>query len=383
MTLPHWITTRAGKLVPFDADEPARDIFAAMESLGEPNALLARELAEGALHFLLQDENPAWLTTTLVAGTTETVLREFGHPKLALAFAAMKAGERSAAPAVDRSVDPFPSDLLAAERDGLLVLYDKAHPHLLAGGILDWHERWMPSAFGGFVALEVPPGEQLHDLPKGPFTFLNFNTNPADADGLFRTPFTATLFDDDAPDVRLKEFYALPDGIRSRCLPIWHRERRGEPAKDWPMEIIDEPDRPIRLGGGLTRGGPAILGTIGMYPLKLLEQMGGGPCDPHAFLKKLLSLTCFARSAGPARQDYLRRFGPAEARGGFLLERAELVVVPVKLEEALRGVLGCGPGPSGVLNDWIKRTVKAMHDALTEPARPPSARLEMTTSFLV
>ena len=41
---PAWVQKRDGRLEPFDADKISRALFAASESLGRPDAFLAREL---------------------------------------------------------------------------------------------------------------------------------------------------------------------------------------------------------------------------------------------------------------------------------------------------------------------------------------------------
>src|SRR5262249_19622926 len=62
-TPPAWVRKRDGSLVPFDPDKISRALFAASESLGRPDAFLARELTDGVVHFL-SSENEAAFTTT-------------------------------------------------------------------------------------------------------------------------------------------------------------------------------------------------------------------------------------------------------------------------------------------------------------------------------
>src|SRR5947209_9563959 len=84
-TPPAWVTKRDGRLVPFEADKISRALFAATESLGRPDAFLARELTDGILHFLVADADGV-PTTDQVAETVAKVIRELGHPALAQAF---------------------------------------------------------------------------------------------------------------------------------------------------------------------------------------------------------------------------------------------------------------------------------------------------------
>src|SRR5262245_54204545 len=52
LTLPAWVSRRAGRLEPFEPDRICRGLFAALADLGRPDAFLARELTDGVLHFL-------------------------------------------------------------------------------------------------------------------------------------------------------------------------------------------------------------------------------------------------------------------------------------------------------------------------------------------
>ena len=56
---PTWIAKRDGRLVPFEADKISRALFAATESLGRPDAFLARELTDGIVHFLAAESDGA------------------------------------------------------------------------------------------------------------------------------------------------------------------------------------------------------------------------------------------------------------------------------------------------------------------------------------
>ncbi len=84
---PAWVHKRDGQLVPFDADKISRALFAAGESLGQPDAFLARELADGVVHFLALECDGATPTTEQIAEVVIKVVRELGQPALAEAFA--------------------------------------------------------------------------------------------------------------------------------------------------------------------------------------------------------------------------------------------------------------------------------------------------------
>ena len=65
----------------------AGGIFAAGESLGRPDAFLARELADGVVHFLTLECEGTTPTTEQIAEVVIKVVRELGQPPLAEAFA--------------------------------------------------------------------------------------------------------------------------------------------------------------------------------------------------------------------------------------------------------------------------------------------------------
>jgi hypothetical protein len=175
---PSWITKRDGRLVPFEADKISRSLFAATESLGHPDPFVSRELTDGVLHFLSNDEGRA-PTTAEVAELVIKVVRELGQPALSKAYALGKqqhepANDVTAPPAESSfprgrmpSVEPLPAlaqwinsesnssnvawragqaylqhfslrhvysrDLAAAHADGLLVLTGLEAPLELAG----------------------------------------------------------------------------------------------------------------------------------------------------------------------------------------------------------------------------------------------------------
>jgi hypothetical protein len=93
-----WVTKRDGRLVPFEADKISRALFAATETLGRPDAFLARELTDGVLHFLATDADGV-PTTDEIADTVIKVVRELGQPALSQAFAAGRRRGRGVAPA--------------------------------------------------------------------------------------------------------------------------------------------------------------------------------------------------------------------------------------------------------------------------------------------
>lgn len=101
---PSWVHKSDGRLVPFDADAISRDLFAATESLGQPDVFLARELTDGIVHFLTVEGEASVPTTAQIVEIGVKVVRELGYPKLAHAFGQQGARrERRSAGAAEKS----------------------------------------------------------------------------------------------------------------------------------------------------------------------------------------------------------------------------------------------------------------------------------------
>src|SRR5437868_5893571 len=143
---PAWVSKRDGRLVPFEADRISRALFAASESLGRPDAFLARELADGVVHFLAQESAGQTSTTEQIADVVVKVVRELGQPALAAAFAQHGETRQRPARGVPRSLVEvraaleragrcagYTRDLQAAGQAGLLTLTDLDTPGELAG----------------------------------------------------------------------------------------------------------------------------------------------------------------------------------------------------------------------------------------------------------
>src|SRR5262252_3450311 len=83
---PTWVRKRNGRTVPFEADRISRALFAAGESCGQPDAFLARELADAVVHFLGDEADEKVPTTTQVREAVVKVLRGFRQHDLVEAF---------------------------------------------------------------------------------------------------------------------------------------------------------------------------------------------------------------------------------------------------------------------------------------------------------
>ena len=171
---PAWVCKRDGTLVPFDADKISRALFAATEELGRPDAFLARELADGVVHFLTMESEGQTPTTAQIAELVVKVVRELGQPALSEAFARVAQKRQRVTPRAGAAEKPRPAspaappgevvlrfaagtplsvvlhdctreyslqsiytrDLLAARGAGLLTLTGLETPNELAGCVL-------------------------------------------------------------------------------------------------------------------------------------------------------------------------------------------------------------------------------------------------------
>ncbi len=137
---------------------------------------------------------------------------------------------------------------------------------------------------------------------------------------------------------------------------------------------FDRPRRPAPLAEGVDREHPAVLLTVGVHLPRLAEQPGVDS-DPTRFLKKLGSLARLALSAAVQKREFLRRRererpGDASAAppvtGGFLLDRARLVVAPVGLDAVVARFTGGGLCSGKEALDFGKQIVQTLRDALRQ-----------------
>ena len=130
-----------------------------------------------------------------------------------------------------------------------------------------------------------------------------------------------------------------------------------------PVEFVfDRPRTSVHLGPGVDRQTPATLIQVGVNLAHLVQLMGGYPVDPIVFLRKVGSLTRFAKTAAHVKLDFLRRHGRPAIREAFLLDRARLVLVPAGLSEAARA-------SDGTAAEFARMIVKTMRYA-AETDRP-------------
>ena len=434
---PAWVTKRDGRLEPFDSDKICQALFAASEALGAPHAFLARELTDAVVHFLSTGDFSTEPTTAQIAEQVAKVVRELGQPALAHAFAQGSGRGARGGPATpltptftfarDEAPDAvarqclraytervvFSRDLVAAQRDGLLLLAGLETPRALGSALLElphgpagaealWAEVPALCAVAGqglvldgpewhVAAADAPLRplyrEWIRHLPalaqRGMVVNLNAATPPAWA----RQRDAGPLFVDEALATE-PAILALLDGI-TKGNPDqrwdWHLQARdfttalqrdrlhtlAQQALDGaPIAFVfDRPRRPLALAEGMDRQHPAVLMEVGL-DLDAFLRMPGIDGRAEALRDKLPSLARMAVSAGAQKRKYLRQFaeGTRLARG-FLLDRARLAVVPLGLDAVVRSLTGQGAAASPQSLEFAQQLVQQLHTCLQDAGR--------------
>src|SRR6185312_11424291 len=120
---PAWVSKRNGQLEPFEADKISRALFAAGEELGHPDAFLARELADGVVHFLTAESEGVTPTTEQIAELVIKIVRELGQPALAEAFARFGEQRERTVARADATQPEAPRPSRPASPPGEVVLH--------------------------------------------------------------------------------------------------------------------------------------------------------------------------------------------------------------------------------------------------------------------
>jgi hypothetical protein len=402
MTVPAWVRKRDGRVVPFRSDAISRSLFAATETLGRPDAFLARELTDGVLHFLSGEAEGHVPTTADIAELVARVVRELGQSALSRAYADRTRPGQQTISVEFAATEPltsviatclsayslgavFSRDLAAAHRDGLLTLCGLDAPLQLIGSGLGptgplWERlldaRQYTSSFLALDAAEhhlgrsilraddaadgfvrqlqaglsgtslqavvnlngVPPGAGAEEIAEGPL-FSRLRASP-DADRL--TALADALL------------HAVA-GAASSARIEWHLSERDFVASAERLRRVarlaaeggavafafDRPGHAVALAAGLDRRHPALLLTVGLNLARLADQ-AGTRTDVDVFLQKLGTLARWAVSAAVQKREFVRQGAADDSplRRGFLLERARLLVAPTGLAGAVRTLSG-------------------------------------------
>jgi hypothetical protein len=406
---------RDGRLEPFEPERIGRQLFAATECVGAPNAFLSRELTESILHFLAADSDGPITTPEQIADVSVKVVRELGHPELARAYQDRRALliESDSDRTRSTSTNPvFSRDLIHAHSEGLITLGRIDAPAELAGLLLTVpvdrvHEsvasaRRIVSDFividGPEFDLELVAGEpstivqtytrQLAAAARESALDVILNLNSSTAP-LRHAESRGPLFGRDEREThslrRQETIRQLVDQARESCYTIWwHVQSKGRVHVDETLrtrliqpvlrtEIAFDRAETVHLGPGIDRRTPAMLMQVGINLPRLIDILGGPPVESPVLLAKIASLTRFAKTAGHSKQAFLRRHGRGEIREGFLLERARLVLSPLGLEEASRA---CDRPPAETARE-IVRTIRAA----AENDRPRRTPIQVDTGL--
>lgn len=419
--LPRWVAKPDGRLTPFDPDLIHRTLYAATESLGQPDPFLARELTDSVLHFLTAEADDP-ISTAQLADLVTKVVRELGQPVLAQAFERCRAnGHPEKRPAeirpavshehIEAFADPlelvrelaapslreyslsavFGPELVAAHQDGLLILTGLEHPFELAAGVVDpAADRLLPSILearsrvGQVLVLDGPeflagsPTSAIQELSLGlqaTGLWATVNLNLAAPPRWAMQAAEGPLFAGQGQRRGREELDQLADrwldsSLGSRIRLDWHLGERDFRADLAPRllqtarravegSIAFVFDRP-RREPALAEGIDRRHPAVLLYAGLNLPRLAArtGRGDASQFLGKLRSLARLAISAAAQKRDFLRRQRPALA-SGFLLDRARLVAVPVGLEEAAQILHG-----DAASLDFARSMIQELNDVL-------------------
>jgi len=317
----------------------------------------------------------------------------------------------------------FPRNLVAAHREGILTLTGLEHPFELAGTVINRacdqsrsgmgiHEAIEAAReyTGNFVAIDGPDyalaqidGEP-HDLAREFAIELSaalrsvglsaiVNLGVAQPPDWARDLSDGPLFAEFRQTLEPARVAALAEALLSKLLACqqhdgesvslaWHlssddfmpdaRSRLQSLARialdGGTLEFIfDRPRKPVALGGGLTRREPALLLAVGVHLPRLIDARAAASSDNY--LAKVGTLARLARSAGHAKQDFLRRRGRAPITNGFLLDRARLLVVPVGLEFVVRELTSQSLCDGGAGTQFGVQIVRRLREALSAGKR--------------
>jgi hypothetical protein len=366
---PLWVAKRDGRVVPFEADKISQALFAATEALGRPDAFLAREMADGVVHFLATEGADHTPTTAEIAELVVKVVRELGQPTLSEAFA--ECGRRRAQPAkpgeepqakASLPAAPLPPlrevlaacarqytlravftrDLAAAQEAGLLALGGLEAPDEIVSFVLPaplpgdgWADA-VEEARGLAAETVVVDGpeygpnhaedfvRQLSQALRrtGLRAVVNLNTAvpPSWAGDLAEGPLFAGQRRSQQPEGLAEQIlHRLLEASRVRV--DWHLGERDFTPEGAELlarlarlacsgaELaftFDRPRRPVHLAEGVDRPHPAVLMVVGLHLPRLAHQPGVEG-DPERFLGKLGSLARLALSAAVQKRAYLRQ----------------------------------------------------------------------------
>jgi hypothetical protein len=403
--LPAAVRKSDGRIEPFDGDRISRHLFIAAERLGQADPLLCRELADGVLHFLAAVHDGDVIPIADLRDTVVKVVRELGHPRLALTFAD-PLSHRAKHPGVDLPEEmSLPPDVAAAKDAGLLLFSDWENSVALAGVVvkpsMDVRELFAATPPSRLFVIDSPDyllrssaeatdwGRRLAAESSTPIVVnLNASRPPTWAIAPEGPLFGQTESADSerlrqvVSDALLRSLLENPGLVRVD----WHLgERDFGPADQRrlltasryvadgsPMAfVIDRPQQPIALAEGIDRDHPVLFAAIGIALTRLLEIVRGpvfpwpaSEAEKSSFLAKLNSLSGLALSAGRTRRQQLRTTCNSS---DLILSRARFLGVPLGLNPVVEAITG-EPAAGGDGPDLARAILLGLNTALAADA---------------
>ncbi|NBO93243.1 MAG: hypothetical protein EBV06_13170 [Planctomycetia bacterium] len=428
-TPPSWVRTPDGRLEPFDADRIARSLFAAGATINLRDPFLCRELTDGVVHFLATDGDSTPSVGDIAEIVSRTV-RELGQPSLARAYEQRaqvtsvlsnqpqdEGGQPSLLPQTSRAPN-FPDeshlsppwnainrvyapDVWAAHECGLIELFDRHQPDLLAGTVVRPDTVFDGLQVAGFVAIDgleyydgdlatisglLSPSSKQTNAPRSTksdelhsLIYLNLNVPPPSWTEIVEGPLFTPVADADRTTLRLRAVERLAI-ISAPC--EWHvgesdlsvegiLERVASLAIEAGRPIafpFDRPRRPVVLGGGLNRQHTAIVSRVGVNLIALAEQPGM-LADEDRYCQRLGSLARLAVSAAVQKREHLRHQNRRAITDGFRLDRARFVAVALGLDEVVRRFTGWSMANGGPSLNLGRRISQRLVEVLRQDGR--------------
>jgi hypothetical protein len=419
--LPTWIRFPDGRLLPFESDLVSQMLFAATESVGSPNAFLARELADVVLHFLGHEDLGETAVAEQIADSAAKVLRELGQPELADRFpdcwpAPAEAKRRVLQVPFEPGEAPdvlarrcleeyslravFAPDVVSAHRDGLIRLANLDAPDRLGGVVLEPPDAgaigsiraardWILDSAEGSLSDSADVGRFLQELEAAAaqahadvWVHLHASVPASGAE------LAGPLFGGGSTRLTAPATESWLDAVTrcgDRMRPVWHWHG---PAAEQAIfleacrrtggrgsVLFDRPRRPFVLSHGTNRERPAVLQEIVLDLPKLLDvpEIDG---RAERLLEKLPSLSRLAISAAGQKRKYLRRHAEHLGRG-FLLDRAVVRLIPRGLDAVVRRLMNVAVTETKLARAFGRRILAALADPLDAEHRRTGLNLSL------
>ncbi len=316
----------------------------------------------------------------------------------------------------------FSRDLLAAQDAGLLLLGDQSAPGSIASGVVDGGQlpldplaallhlqAWSRSVSRSLI-LDSPEWTDCEEadpqawqrfcagmlasprlLGREVAANLNAARPPAWAAPKPLGPLFAT---DPASDPAINRLPALLDPGDSPAWNVhWHLQARDFAAGPQRAQLLklveaktsttfafDRSKETVSLGEGVDRQHPGVMLEVGLS-LPTFLRMDGIASQADRFLEKLPTLARMAASAGAQKRRYLRQHSEDSLlTRQFLLDRVNVVVVPLGLDEVVQTVTGQRPAGSPLSLNFAKQIVQTLSDSLAEASRAQHLNLALDSA---